>query len=68
MPSAHTHAHLRINDAAITVMDEPSKGLRAQTFSTRLVGITITTVVAGLAAGIALSLVFLIGLNSLSLG
>jgi hypothetical protein len=49
-------------------MDEPSKGLRAQTFGTRLVGITITTVVAGVAAGIALSLVFLIGLNSLSLG
>jgi hypothetical protein len=68
MPSAHTPARLRTNDAAVAVIDEPSKGLRAQTFGTRLVGITITTVVAGLTAGIALSLVFLIGLNSLSLG
>ena len=68
MPSARTPARLRINDAAVAVIDEPSKGLRAQTLGTRLVGITITTVVAGVAAGIALSLVFLIGLNSLSLG
>jgi hypothetical protein len=68
MPSAHTSARLRTNDDAVAVIDEPSKSLRAQTFGTRLVGITITTVVAGVAAGIALSLVFLIGLNSLSLG
>jgi MFS superfamily sulfate permease-like transporter len=68
MPSARTPACLRINDAAVAVIDEPSKGLRVQTFGTCLVGITTTTVVAGVAAGIALSLVFLIGLNSLSLG
>jgi hypothetical protein len=56
------------NTAAMTVLNDERVGRRAQNLGTRFIGLVVMTVVVGAAVGIALSLAFVVGLNSLSLG
>jgi hypothetical protein len=58
----------RTNESAVEVISEEDTGLRVRTFGSRFVALGVTSVIAGVAAGIALSLAFVIGLNSLNLG
>jgi transketolase C-terminal domain/subunit len=60
--------HPRTNESAAEVISAEDIGLRARTFGSRFVALGIMSVIAGVAAGIALSLAFVIGLNSLNLG
>jgi hypothetical protein len=52
----------------VTVLNDERVGRRAQNFGTRFIELAVMTVVVGAAVGIALSLAFVVGLNSLSLG
>jgi hypothetical protein len=58
----------RTVEAAVDLINEKDIGLRTRTFGARLVALSVTSIIAGVATGIALSLVFVIGLNSLNLG
>ncbi|MFZ9707809.1 MAG: hypothetical protein ACO3CG_08230 [Ilumatobacteraceae bacterium] len=58
----------RAVEAAVDLIDDKDIGLRTRTFGARLVALSVTSVIAGVATGIALSLAFVIGLNSLNLG
>ena len=58
----------RTNESAVEVISEEDIGLRARIFGARFVVLGVMSVIAGVAAGIALSLAFVIGLSSLNLG
>jgi hypothetical protein len=60
--------HPRTVEAAVDLIDDKDIGLRTRTFGARLVALSVTSIIAGIATGIALSLAFVIGLNSLNLG